>query len=308
MNFSAKVKSELITKSLKKPCCKLAALSAFIRTSGSIVTRGKKVGFVLSCDAELGEFFISVVEKLFGETPTAYSKRSERVKITFLSDDSLDILLKTKIIEISGDGLNVRLDIDDELLKNDCCADAYIIGAFLGSGSVTVPEIDGGKSTGYHLEFVFSKYVTASDFADLLSRRGFMPKTVGRKDNFVVYFKSTEEISGVIAQMGAVNSYLYLTDIQVKKEVRNEENRKLNCEMSNLTKQIDAAIRIRRDIETIEKSIGLFALPETLRSVCAARLEDESASMSELAQKLGISKSCLNHRLRKISEIANDLQ
>ena len=307
MNFSAKVKSELIAKNLKKPCCKLAALSAFIRTSGSVITRGKKVGFVLSCDEEQGAFFSGLIEKLFGEKPFKVEERSGRVKITFLSENTLDILIKTKIVEKQGEELRILLDIDGEPVKSDCCKDAYIIGAFLGAGSVTVPEMDGGKSTGYHLEFVFSKYVTASDFADLLCSRSFMPKTVGRKDNFVVYFKSAEEISGIIAQMGAVNSYLYLTDILIKKEVRNDENRKINCEMSNLTKQIDASIKIRSSIETIKKSIGLDALPEPLQKVCSARLEDESASMSELAEKLGITKSCLNHRLRKIKNIADDL-
>lgn len=307
MNFSAKVKSELLSKNLKKPCCKLAALSAFIRTSGSLVTRGKNVGFVLSSEAEQCAFFAAIIEKLFGEKPLKTEEKNGRAKFTYLSANTLPILISAGIVSRSGDDLTVKLDIDGEIVKNDCCVDAFVTGAFLGSGSVTVPEIDTEKTTGYHLEFVFSKYVTASDFADLLTRRGFLPKTVERKDNFVVYFKIAEEIADILAMMGSLNSYLYLTDITIKKVVRNKENRKLNCEMSNLNKQIDASFRIRQDIEAIDKSVGLDALPDNLRSVCLARLEDESASMSEIAQTLSITKSCLNHRLRKISEIAKNL-
>ena len=302
------IKNELLGANVKKPCCKLAALSAFIRTSGSIITRGKKVGFVLSGDSETCEYFDKIIEKLFSERPARTESKKGRTKLTYLSDKTLGILSATKIAEEGEDGINVRLDIDQELVGEDCCLTAYIKGAFLGAGSVTVPEIDAVKSTGYHLEFVFSKYVTAADFADILSIKGFISKTVERKDNFIVYFKSAEEIGYVIALIGALNSYLYLTDILVKKEVRNDENRKLNCEMSNLTKQIDASIKARSDIEAIENSIGLDALGETLKEVAMARLDNESASLSELADILGVTKSCLNHRLRRISEIAKSLK
>lgn len=308
MNFSSMVKGELEAANVKKPCCKLAALSAFIRTSGSLVTRGKKVGFVLYSESDIGDYFAKIIEKLFNEKPLKSENKNGRVKLTYLSDDTLRILAECKIVDVDGEGINVRLDIDEDLIAEDCCAVSFIKGAFLGSGSVTVPEIDASKTTGYHLEFAFSKYVTAADFADLLSRKGFIPKTVERKENYIVYFKSAEEIGYVIALIGALNSYLYLTDILVKKEVRNDENRKLNCEMSNLTKQIDASIKARSDIETIANSIGLDALGENLKSVCRARLENEDASLSELAAVLGISKSCLNHRLRKISEIAKSLK
>ncbi|MBO7368796.1 MAG: DNA-binding protein WhiA [Clostridia bacterium] len=308
MSFSADLKSEIISKKIKKPCCKLAALSAFIRTSGSILTKGKKIGFNFVCEADVAEFFQSIIEKLYGERSKKETDKSGRVKITCLSDTSFNILVDAKIIEISGEGISVRLDIDDGLVENECCLSAFIIGAFLGSGSVTVPTIDKTKTTGYHLEVVFLKYVTAGDFADLLSRKGFLPKTVERKDKFVVYLKNAEEISDFIAMLGANKSYLSLTDILIKKEVRNEENRKLNCEMSNLSKQIDAFLKTREEIYLIEESIGLDALGEALKSVCLARLENEDASLSELADILGVTKSCLNHRLRKISEIAKNLR
>ena len=308
MSFSSDVKSEIISKKIKKPCCRLSALSAFIRTSGSIITKGRKIGITFVCESEIADYFSSIIEKVYGEKVKKSVEKNGRVKVTVLGEKSFKILVDTKIVETTEDGLNVRLDIDESLVENDCCLTAFIIGAFLGSGSVTVPKIDKKKTTGYHLEFVFSKYVTAADFADILTRKGFIPKTVERKDNFVVYFKNTEEISDLLAVLGANRSFLLFTEIQITKEVRNEENRKLNCEMSNMTKRIDAFLKTREEIFSIEESIGLDALGENLKSVCVARLENEEASLSELAEILDISKSCLNHRLRKISEIAKNLK
>ena len=307
MSFSSAVKGELIAGNIKKPCCRLAALSAFIRTSGSVEVKNGKIGFTLVCDESEAAFFSVLTEKLYGEKYLRQKEKNGRVKLTAISDTSLKILLDAKIVSVGEDGLNVLLDIDEDLIKNDHCAISFIVGAFLGSGSVTVPDVQGGKRTGYHLEFVFSKYVTAAAFAELLSGKGFMPKTVERKDNFVVYFKTAEEIGDLLALMGATNACLYLTDVVIKKEVRNEENRKLNCELSNMTKQIDASLRLKNEITMIDESIGLDALGETLKKVCIARLENDGASLKELADILGITKSCLNHRLRKISEIANGL-
>ena len=303
MSFSSDGKSEIISKKIKKPCCKISALSAFIRTSGSVVTKGDKIGFSFTSEREIAEYFSAIVEKQFGEKIRKRVEKNGRERVTVLSATSYKVLIETGIIELIGDGLNVKLDVSFDIIKNDCCLTSFIIGAFLGSGSVTVPKIDKKKTTGYHLEFVFSKYVTASDFADLLSRKGFFPKTVERKDNFVVYFKNTEEIGDMIAILGANKNYLKFTDILITKEVRNDENRKLNCEMSNMTKRIDAFLKIREDITLIDESVGLDALGENLKSVCIARLENEEATLSELSAVLGITKSCLSHRLRKISEI-----
>ena len=307
MSFSADIKSELIAKNIKKPCCKLAALSAFIRTGGSVLVKSGKVGFTLTCDESEADFFKGIIEKLYKEKAKRKVDKSGRVKLTVLSAKSLQILVDAKIVAVDEDGLEVLLDIDEGLIEKDHCAVAFIIGAFLGSGSVTIPEIKAEKSTGYHMEFVFSKYVTAADFAELLSRKGFMPKTVERKDNFVVYFKNAEEISDILALMGAMNAYLYLTDVVIKKEVRNEENRRINCELSNMTKQIDASLRLQGEIALIEESIGLDALDDNLKSACEARLNNPDVSLKELAEILGVTKSCLNHRLRKISEIAKNL-
>ena len=308
MNFSTRVKLEMISKKPKKPCCKRAALSAFIRCAGSVVTRGGRVGFIVVSDSAVADYFADLIEKLYGEKAKRTLEKNGRKKLTVLSETSAKVLIDLKIVEIDEDGLDLRLDISDEFVKNDCCRSAYMTGAFLGSGSVTVPLIDNKKSTGYHLEFVFSKYVTACDFSDLLCKKGFLPKTVERKGNFVVYFKNAQEIGDMIASLGANRAYLDFTDLLVKKEVRNGENRKINCELSNMSKQIDASIRSREEITLIGDCIGLDVLGESLRSVCEARLNNKEASMSELAEILGISKSCLNHRLRKISEIAKNLR
>ena len=184
---------------------------------------------------------------------------------------------------------------------------AYVRGAFLGSGSVTVPEEGKSGNTGYHLEFVFSNYQTATDFCEILSEAYFMPKLTARKESYVVYFKTIDEISDLLAFIGATKAVLTVSEIAVEKDMNNDMNRKINCEMSNMVKQMDASVKQIRAIDKIEETIGLKSLPEGLRQVAEARLKFKKNTLSEIADELGITKSCLNHRFRKIIEIAENL-
>ena len=124
----------------------------------------------------------------------------------------------------------------------------------------------------------------------------------------MVYFNNVEEILNYIGLCGANGAYLKIAELQITKEIKNVENRKMNCEMSNLTKTIDASIKQREDIKTIEETVGLEGLKPQLYEVAKARIENEDLSLSELAEMLGITKSCLVHRLNKLSQIAKSLQ
>ena len=116
-----------------------------------------------------------------------------------------------------------------------------------------------------------------------------------------------DEISDLLALIGANKAVLKLSALSVERDMNNMENRRLNCEMSNMTKQIDASVKQIRAVSKIDASIGLSSLPESLRSVAEARTKYKSDTLKELADKLKITKSCLNHRLRKLVEIANEL-
>lgn len=308
MNFSAKVKSQIISEKISSPCCQLAALSAYLRTAGSIEISGGKIGFSLEGERDNNLFFSNIIKQLYGVTPSITTeKQQSRTKLTLINDVSFQILKDAQMVKIERSGYDIQLGISEKLVKKPCCQHAFIKGAFLGSGSVTVPKMKSDKATGYHLEFVFSKYLTALDFSHILSDNGYIAKLVERKDAFVVYYKNSEEIGDLLVLMGAKNACLDLQDIILKKTVRNNINRITNCEMSNLNKQIDASLKSRIDIKTIDDCLGLDNLPLSLQLVAKARLEYPEDTLSALADRLQITKSCLSHRLKKLSAIAEGL-
>lgn len=308
MNFTAKVKNEIISETKLSPCCKLAALSAYLRTAGTVEIHNGKIGFSLLGEKDTNEFFEKIIKDVYGVTPTIHpEKQGERTRALYVSDKTALVLKELEILHISNAGIDVELGISEKLVKKTCCRRAYIKGSFLGSGSVTVPKITSDKATGYHMEFVFSKYVSAQDFCNILSDNGLIAKLIERKDSFVVYSKSSEEICDMLVMMGAKHAYLALQDIILQKMAKNNTNRIVNCEISNLNKQVEASCKSRTDISTVIDVIGLDNLSSALKEVALARIEYPEASLSQLAETLNITKSCLCHRLKKLSEMAESL-
>lgn len=308
MNLTEKTKSELC-KQYAVDCCKMASLSAFIRTSGSVIVDGKQIGFSVNGFSKCVEYFAEIIEKLYSCNPvfTVGGKKNAISGFSLVDKNGLAILIELGILRISEGSLEISLEPDSYLLENECCKKAYVVGAFMGGGSLTVPD-ESKKHTGYHLEFVFSKYLTANHFCQLLSSLNFFPKHIQRKDNFVVYFKQNEEIKDLLAFMGADKSVIELSDLVVWREVKNKTNRTNNCMMYNMDKTVDASIKQRSAIKLISETVGLDKLTEELKNTAKARLKYEDATLNELAEILKISKSCLNHRLRKLVKIAEDLQ
>ncbi len=310
ISFSEKVKQEILKNKPLEPCCMIAGLSAYARSCGSIFTKGGKVGFSLSSEnADCIDYFVSVVNNIYGELPfnkDYKSKDKHRVKAEFLSDNTLGVLVDLGILHIEEGHVTIRLDIDPYLTENVCCKKAYVLGAFLGSGSVTVPE-KSNSTTGYHLEFVFSKYATATDFCQLLAQFEFSPGLIERNASYVVYLNGAGEVADVLGLLNANKACLDVNTLIVEREVKNNTNRVINCEISNINKQINASILHRNAIEDIDKTLGLDNLPTQLKIVAKARIEFPEDTLTELSQRLGITKSCLNHRLRKILEIHKNI-
>lgn len=308
MNFTVKAKNEIITDKPTAKCCKLALLSAYLRTAGTVEVKNGLVGFSLTGEAEANEYIQKIIYDLYKENAEVFSEKTgERTKAVYISDKTLGILKDAEMIKISNGGLDIELGISEKLVKKPCCKRAYIKGAFLGSGTVTIPKMKSEKATGYHLEFVFSKYLSALDFCHILSDNGLIAKLIERKDSFVVYTKSSEEICDLLVLTGAKNASLELRDIIIKKMVKNNTNRIINCEMSNLTKQVDASYKSRSDLQKIDELLGIENLPEPLRCVAKSRLDYPDDSLSQLAKRLNITKSCLCHRLKRLSEMADSL-
>lgn len=181
----------------------------------------------------------------------------------------------------------------EELLKG------IIRGAFLGSGSVSNPE------SKYHLEIILSTEKNAEKVIKILSEFTIPAKKLERKNGYGVYIKDGEEISKLLALIGANSSVLKFEEIRVLRDMKNNINRKVNCETANLNKTVNAAVRQIEAIKTLQKNKEFDKLPENLKEIAQIRLENPDASLQELGQMLKepIGKSGVNHRLNKIIEL-----
>lgn len=314
LNFTEEIKNEITSKIMEDRCCKLALISAFIRTSGSVISRNGEYGFELVTENErTAEYISDVLESGFNLHLTVTGAKldvmSGRDKLTFecVGDKALKLLSELGIVVEDGGEKFLNLGIDDKLVEKDCCKIAYIEGAFLGGGSCTLPEEGAYSRTGYHFEIVFYNKLSASSFCDLLCDFEILAKLVARKDCAVVYVKSKEVISDILHIISANSCLEKLNRIVELKDKTNNANRVNNCSVSNIDKTVTASVNQVRAIEIISGTVGLQSLDKMLFDVAEARLADKNASMQELAVRLGISKSCINHRMRKILELAKSL-
>ena len=207
---------------------------------------------------------------------------------------------------ILKEGFEFEYSISQELVKKNCCKRAYLRGAFLAGGSVNNPE-----TSSYHLE-IYSLYKTHSDaLVDLMNFYELNAKTIERKKGFVAYLKEAEKISDFLSIAGAHRALLKFEDVRIIRDMRNSVNRLVNCETANLNKTISAAIRQVDNIRFIDNAIGLDQLPEKLREIARLRVEYQDVTLKELGDMVStgtVSKSGVNHRLRKLDEIADALR
>lgn len=314
LNFTEEIKNEITTQRYESRDSARAFLSAFIRTSGSIISKNGVIGCEFITENErTAEYVIDILENSFNVALTLadakYDVFSGRDKLTFecVNEKTASLLTELGIISFDGDGYSLNFSISEDLLKDDECVLAYLKGAFLGGGSCTLPDEHTYSRTGYHFEIVFTNKLTASDFCDLLCSFEILAKLVSRKDSAVVYVKSKEVISDLLHILSAYHCLDKLNKIVELKDKTNNANRVNNCSVSNIDKTVTASVAQVKAIETILQTIGLQALDKLLFEVAEARLADKNASMQELANRLGISKSCINHRMRKIMEMAKSL-
>lgn len=322
MNFTADVKKELISRAKtlfkrveksdvgKNKTQKKAALSAFVRTSGELgFVDGKPTFFVVSATENVAEFFsglfFDVFERELAVSHATFDKMSGRDKLVLQAPRDFSEIAVSELRLLRRDKQEFRRGISSVFTKDELSAVSYVIGAFLGGGSCTLPS-EGGK-TGYHLEVVFPDKKLANDFCNLLAELYVNAKVVERKENFVAYIKSKEVISDFLSAVGAENCLKKFSSLVEKRDESNRLNRSQNCASGNADKTALASVKqvvaIRRIMDC-----GLGeSLTEELKDVARARLVNPSYTMKELADSLGISKSCLNHRLRKLMEISKEI-
>ena len=198
----------------------------------------------------------------------------------------------------------LSLRINRANLSDDCCFGAFIRGAFFSCGTVTSPEKN------YHLEFVVPHLKLSLDMIKLLDEVKLNPKHIVRNGNHIVYFKDSESIEDLLTLMGATNASLELMGIKMQKNMINSVNRKVNFEVANLSRTVEASIQQINAINLIDNNVGLGHLPAALRDVAFLRRDNPEISLKELGELVSpsISRSGVNHRLKRIVEIAEELE
>ena len=199
---------------------------------------------------------------------------------------------------------DVNLHIHEENLQKDCCISAFLRGVFLICGTVTDPQKE------YHLEFSTPYLHLAEDLVAVLHRvkaAQLSPSIARRKNSYIVYIKESAAIEDFLTLTGAVNSAMNLMQIKMYKETYNNLNRVSNCETANLDKTYSAATKQIAAIALISDKVGLDELPADLREAAVLRLENPEMSLREMGERLSISRSGVNHRLRRILEFAEQL-
>ena len=310
MNFTSDVKREIISRGISGGAAKKAALSAFVRTSGVLgETGGRRTFYIVSETENVAEFFTSLFGDTFGEelsvARASMDRMSGRDKLVLacMSENPEKLLWELGLLKRGGGEFSSG--ISRRTVPDEDCAIAYIKGAFLGGGSCILPA-EGGK-TGYHLEFVFPEKRTAEEFRGLLAEEELISKVVERSGAAGVYIKSKETISDFLSILGAESSLKKFSELVERRDEANRSNRAANCFSGNADKSATAAVRQVLAIRAIEREEGLENLETELKETARARLENPSLSLKELAEKLEISKSCLNHRMRKIEELASKI-
>ena len=308
LSFASDIKKELTNLSIDSECCAKAELSAIIRMNGSISFTNKRiVADVLTENAAIARRIYSLIKKLYDAEVEIFVRKKMRLKknniyIVRLIERVKDILADLKIV---GEEYRFNNEIAPELILESCCQRAYLRGAFLAGGSVNNPE-----TSSYHLEISTLYQEHGEALINLLEQFELNGKLLERKKGFIVYMKEAEKISDFLNIIGAHNALLRFEDVRIVRDMRNSVNRLVNCETANLNKTIGAAIRQVENIKFIDKTIGIDALPEKLQEIAKLRLEYQDVTLKELGEMVsgGISKSGINHRLRKIDEIANKLR
>lgn len=308
MSFASETKKELTNLEIK-PCCTQAELSALIRMNGSMSFSNRKLIVDIQTEnAAIARRIYTLIKKSYDVPVELLVRKKMRLKknnvyIVRLSQQAKEILEDMKIL---GEGFTFIHDIASDLVKKKCCKRSYLRGAFLAGGSVNNPE-----TSSYHLE-IASLYKEHNDsLCELMNKFGLNSKTLERKKGYITYLKEAEKITEFLNVIGAVNALLRFEDVRIVRDMRNSVNRLVNCETANLNKTIGASIRQVENIRYINDTVGLHILPEKLREIAELRLHYTDVTLKELGEMVSggtISKSGINHRLRKIDEIAEKLR
>ncbi|EAG9778255.1 DNA-binding protein WhiA [Listeria monocytogenes] len=308
MSFASETKKELTHMDVSDSDAKVE-LAAFIRMNGAISFSSQLVIMdVQTENAAIARRMYQLLKDLYEVPIELLVRRKMKLKknnvyIVRLKSGTRGILEGLRILEPP---MTFTKSIDRGFVKKRSAKRAYLRGAFLASGSVNNPE-----TSSYHLE-IFSVYEEHNEaICALMNQFDLNARTLERKNGFITYLKEAEKITEFLSIIGATSALLHFEDVRIMRDMRNSVNRLVNCETANLNKTINAAVRQIDNIKYIQSTVGLEALPERLREIAALRIANEDVTLKELGEMLTtgqVSKSGINHRLRKLDQIAERLR
>ena len=299
MSFSSDVKKELCKQPVASRCCAVAECYGALLYCNTF--RPNEIKFVTA-----SREFTARLPKLF--------KKAFHLEFDRIADGGdggkgvLQITDREKLTKIY-DAFGAEIDntpvhhVNLAVLEDPCCRVSFMRGAFLAGGSVTDPE------KRYHMELSTTHYNVSRETYALLLELGFSPKETMRSGNHVLYFKRADAISDLLSTMGATNAGMGILNAKIEKSMSNTVNRKLNCDFANADKVVAAAQEQLNAIKRLEQEIGIFELPEALQQAAMLRIANPDVSLADLAllSDPKVTKSCLNHRMKKLVEMAAKL-
>lgn len=307
MSFAAEVKKELTSLEVHREHAK-AELAALIRMNGSLSLFNQR--FVLNIQTEnaaIARRIYSLLKDHFHVHSELLVRRKMKLKknniyIVRLKQDTKRVLDELSIM----DRTSFNTQVSNDIVGNAQKMRSYLRGAFMATGSINNPE-----TSRYHLE-IYSVYESHNqEICNMLNYYDLNAGTLERRNGYISYLKGAEDIANFLTLIGATNSMLKFEDVRIVRDMRNSVNRLVNCETANMNKTIDAASKQVQNIQFIEDRVGLAALPDKLQEIAELRLAHPEISLKELGEMLptgAISKSGINHRIRKINEFADKLK
>ena len=312
MSFSGKVREELAGNISSARHCRIAELAAFIGMCGTIAVNSFDQ-YSIKIHSEnflVARKVFTLIEKTFNiKVDVSIRRNIKRQNATYSvvvrqHEDAVRILQAVKMIGGNADYISDIRPFSPLVLQQTCCRRAFLRGAFQASGSMSDP------SKSYHFEIVCDSQAAAGQIQEIMDGFGLDAKIVQRKKAYVVYLKEGPRKADVLNGMEAHIALMELENVRILKEMRNTVNRKVNCETANINKTVSAAVKQVEDITYLRDTVGFEHLPDNLAEAALARLEHPDATLKELGETLDppVGKSGINHRLRRLSEMAEKVK
>lgn len=298
MSFSSEAKKEIAADLPDKVCCRAAQTYGLLQ--GGHAFTGEEVSLLTELEP-VADLYDRLVSRTCG---IPHPQRQTLQRRTTLHQSRVETPedRRTVLDRFGHSPGEVSLRLNRANLECEACVRAYLRGAFLACGAVTDPEHD------YHLEFSTPHYNYSRDLTALLREWDFPAKVTTRGGSYIVYIKESERIEDCLTFLGATMASLELMGVKMVKSIRNDTNRRINFENANIDKTVQAAGAQMDALQKIEETCGLAALPEDLQAVAKLRLEHPEMSLRELGDTLGLSRSGVNHRLKRILQFAESLK